>query len=187
MGAITMLLALLAVVLPVMYMYTVGVVQTQFPTLRNKRICLLIAHPDDEAMFFAPTVLALTRPETGNHVKILCLSTGDADGLGDVRRKELVKSGLTLGLRDEEDVMVLDRPNDFPDSMTVTWQESKVSSLLSEAFAPQVGKQKRSDSSQPTANIDVIITFDQGGVSSHPNHISLYHGARSFMASLMKG
>jgi N-acetylglucosaminylphosphatidylinositol deacetylase len=47
-----------------------------FPTLYNKRICLLIAHPDDEAMFFAPTLLALTRPELGNHVKILCLSSG---------------------------------------------------------------------------------------------------------------
>ena len=47
-----------------------------FPRLHNKRICLLIAHPDDEAMFFAPTVLALTKPELGNHLKILCLSTG---------------------------------------------------------------------------------------------------------------
>jgi N-acetylglucosaminylphosphatidylinositol deacetylase len=46
------------------------------PALRNKRICLLIAHPDDEAMFFAPTLLALTHPDAGNHVKILCLSTG---------------------------------------------------------------------------------------------------------------
>jgi len=45
--------------------------------LRNKRICLLIAHPDDEAMFFAPTVLALTEPALGNHVKILCLSSGE--------------------------------------------------------------------------------------------------------------
>jgi LmbE family N-acetylglucosaminyl deacetylase len=49
---------------------------TSFPTLRNQRILLLIAHPDDEAMFFAPTLLALTRPENGNHVKILCLSSG---------------------------------------------------------------------------------------------------------------
>lgn len=47
-----------------------------FPRLYNKRICLLIAHPDDEAMFFAPTVLALTKPEFGNHLKILCLSSG---------------------------------------------------------------------------------------------------------------
>jgi N-acetylglucosaminylphosphatidylinositol deacetylase len=50
-----------------------------FPAITNKRICLLIAHPDDEAMFFAPTLLALTRPETGNHVKILCMSTGQSD------------------------------------------------------------------------------------------------------------
>ncbi len=71
-------LGLLAVLLPCCYMYTVAVVASRFPSLRNKRICLLVAHPDDEAMFFAPTVLALTRPETGNHVKILCLSTGGA-------------------------------------------------------------------------------------------------------------
>lgn len=65
-----------AVLVPLLYTYAVTVVGSSFPSLKNKRICLLIAHPDDEAMFFAPTVLALTRPETGNHVKILCLSTG---------------------------------------------------------------------------------------------------------------
>jgi len=69
-------LGVLAVVLPSLYIYTASTVTMRFPTLQNKRICLLIAHPDDEAMFFAPTVLALTRPETGNHVKILCLSSG---------------------------------------------------------------------------------------------------------------
>jgi N-acetylglucosaminylphosphatidylinositol deacetylase len=73
--------AVVVALLPCLYIYTVTVVQTRFPTLQNKRICLLIAHPDDEAMFFAPTVLALTRPETGNHVKILCLSTGTLDEL----------------------------------------------------------------------------------------------------------
>jgi N-acetylglucosaminylphosphatidylinositol deacetylase len=70
-------LGIVAVVVPTLYLYTVSVVSSRFPTLRNKRICLLIAHPDDEAMFFAPTVLALARPETGNHVKILCLSSGE--------------------------------------------------------------------------------------------------------------
>lgn len=100
----------LVLLVPSLYLYTVGVVCTRFPTLRNKRICLLIAHPDDEAMFFAPTVLALTRPETGNHVKILCLSSGDAEGLGETRKRELVKSGLVLGLRKAEDVFVVDNP-----------------------------------------------------------------------------
>ena len=66
-------LPLLAVVL---WHYTVSVTRSRLPKLRNKRICLLIAHPDDEAMFFAPTLLALTDPQLGNHVKILCLSSG---------------------------------------------------------------------------------------------------------------
>ena len=35
---------------------------------------------------------------------------GNADGLGETRRKELVKSGMQLGLRDEDDVFVLDNP-----------------------------------------------------------------------------
>lgn len=105
------LLSVLTVGLPLLYTYVGSIyVKSAFPVLRNKRICLLIAHPDDEAMFFAPTVLALTRPETGNHVKILCLSTGDADGLGETRKKELVKSGLLLGLKDESDVTVIDDP-----------------------------------------------------------------------------
>ncbi|KAJ4149951.1 hypothetical protein LMH87_010723 [Akanthomyces muscarius] len=180
-----LVLASAVVLVPILYMYTVGVVQTRFPTLQNKRICLLIAHPDDEAMFFAPTVLALTRPETGNHVKILCLSSGNAEGLGETRKKELVKSGMTLGLRDEEDVFVVDNPADFPDSMTATWDESKIAGLLMSAFAPNLAKQKPTE--QPVANIDVLITFDAHGVSSHPNHISLYHGARRFLASLLRG
>lgn len=102
--------SLLILLVPTLYLYTVGVVATRFPTLRGKRICLLIAHPDDEAMFFAPTVLALTRPELQNHVKILCLSSGDAAGLGDTRKQELVESGLVLGLRKPEDVFVVDNP-----------------------------------------------------------------------------
>lgn len=71
---------LLCIVIPLVFaaswLYTVSVVESKFPRLRNKRICLLIAHPDDEAMFFAPTLLALTQPALGNHVKILCLSSG---------------------------------------------------------------------------------------------------------------
>lgn len=68
--------ALIVAVTPALYICLGPLAASQLPALENKRVCLLIAHPDDEAMFFAPTVLALTRPETGNHVKILCLSSG---------------------------------------------------------------------------------------------------------------
>ena len=58
------------------WFYTAVITRARLPNLREKAIVLLIAHPDDEAMFFAPTVLALTHPDQGNHVKILCLSNG---------------------------------------------------------------------------------------------------------------
>lgn len=73
---INLTIALAPVLIVVLWLYTAQMSTSGFPTLRNKRICLLIAHPDDEAMFFSPTVLALTRPDLGNHLKILCLSTG---------------------------------------------------------------------------------------------------------------
>lgn len=75
---------------------------------------------------------------------------------------------------------------DFPDSMKTNWDTDKVSSLLRDAFAPGSNQSttKSSSSQQPTASIDVLITFDSQGISSHPNHISLYHGARAFVASL---
>ncbi|CAL5870740.1 uncharacterized protein PFLUO_LOCUS4980 [Penicillium psychrofluorescens] len=202
------------------------------PRLRNKRICLLIAHPDDEAMFFAPTVLALTKPELGNHLKILCFSTGNAAGLGETRKKELQKSAMKLGLREESDVFIVDDPDRFPDSMQAHWSEAEIASLLASAFAPDLsGGQKSNGSSVTTATaatttttttttsssskqrkqkhqqavpqpkqpqhsqphdgpaaatIDVLLTFDQHGISNHPNHRSLYHGAVHFLRELMK-
>ena len=40
------------------------------------RVLFVIAHPDDECMFFAPTILALTR--SGQYdVFLLCLSSGN--------------------------------------------------------------------------------------------------------------
>ncbi|PGG99218.1 hypothetical protein AJ79_08648 [Helicocarpus griseus UAMH5409] len=165
-----------------------------FPNVRNKRICLLIAHPDDEAMFFAPTLLAMTQPSLGNHLKILCLSSGDADGLGHIRKKELKASALRLGLRSESDVFVVDDPSRFPDSMTATWSAPQIASLLASAFAPELSSSSSSTSNgtsstnkAPTATIDILLTFDKSGVSNHPNHRSLYHGARTFLQNLMKG
>jgi len=178
------------------------------PNLHNARIVLLIAHPDDEAMFFSPTLLALTNPSLGNHLKILCLSTGNADGLGNTRKKELIQSALTLGVRREEDVFVLDDAR-FVDGMDKDWNATDIAQLLAEAFAaPDVANGKSSRASgakvapngnprsrpsasvqenKPNATIDVMITFDKGGVSNHPNHRALYSGAVLFLRNLMKG
>lgn len=60
-------------------------------------VLIVIAHPDDECMFFGPTITSL-RTLTKSKVHVLCLSTGNADGLGTLRKKELVKSCQILGV-----------------------------------------------------------------------------------------
>jgi N-acetylglucosaminylphosphatidylinositol deacetylase len=70
--------------------------------------------------------------------------------------------------------------------MTAEWDKTKISTLLSSAFAPNLSKPMKNKSiDAPTATIDVLITFDRSGISSHPNHISLFHGARHFISSLI--
>ena len=122
--------------------------------------------------------------------------TGDADGKGPVRKKELQKSAKHLGLRSESDVFVVDDPSRFPDSMTKTWSEADISTLLSSAFTPDLGTPRTrqngsgngfaAKTTPPFATIDVLLTFDSAGISNHPNHRSLYHGARHFLRALMK-
>jgi len=67
--------------------------------------------------------------------------------------------------------------------MTANWSTSIISTLLLGTFAPNHAK--TSTKSAPTATIDALITFDRHGVSSHPNHISLYHGSVAFLKTLM--
>ncbi|KAK5948348.1 N-acetylglucosaminyl-phosphatidylinositol de-N-acetylase [Knufia fluminis] len=163
--------------------------------LKGKRVVLLIAHPDDESMFFAPTLLRLADPTLGNHVKVICLSTGNADGLGDTRKKELEAAAVKLGIRSREDVLIMEDER-FIDGMKEHWDEKEIAKVLAQAFAPdavvpdvndkKAKKKKMSSGEGPKATIDALITFDEHGVSSHPNHIALLHGARQFLSNLMR-
>ena len=117
---------------------------------------------------------------------------GNAENLGQVRMRELAKSALILGLRSENDVLVIEDPA-FPDSMTTAWESGKIAQILASAFTPSTISKKRmqadkmDDESAPIASIDVLITFDHRGISDHPNHISLYYGAIAWIQDVMKG
>ncbi|KAL8857545.1 MAG: hypothetical protein Q9178_005873 [Gyalolechia marmorata] len=175
------------ILISTLWLFTANLSRTSHPQFTNKSIVLLIAHPDDEAMFFSPILLALTAPNSGNHVKILCLSNGNADGLGKTREKELLASGELLGLRTRDDVLILDSPN-FVDGMNTVWDIEKVADVLSQAFSPQQHQRKEHTvGDAPKAMVDVVVTFDRSGVSRHPNHIALYHGTRFWLSGLMKG
>lgn len=131
----------------------------------KKSFCIVTAHPDDECMFFSPTINALV--QSGNQVSILCLSTGDAEGIGKVRSKELERSAKIL--RFEQTCLDHDG---LPDSMSTKW-DSKV-----------IVKQIQQHIKSRTTPIDGFITFDEFGVSSHPNHISILPALRQYRASL---
>ncbi|KAI5807018.1 putative deacetylase LmbE-like domain-containing protein [Geopyxis carbonaria] len=143
---------------------------------RNKSILLLIAHPDDEAMFFAPTLLSLSAPHLHNTLSVLCLSSGDADGLGTVRKAELIDSWRVLGLGDATRVTVVEDER-LPDSMDTRWDAG----VVAEMVALHGGKQgeKGEKGGEKQGKQQVVLTFDELGVSGHVNHISLLAGARA--------
>ncbi|XP_044139686.1 N-acetylglucosaminyl-phosphatidylinositol de-N-acetylase [Bufo gargarizans] len=126
---------------------------------------LLIAHPDDECMFFAPTILGLVQGQ--RPLSVLCCSTGNYYNQGETRKKELFQSCAALGIA-TSNVTLIDH-SDLPDSPTVKWDERLLSSLILNHIQEK--------------NIDLVITFDEGGVSGHSNHISLYHAVRSLHSS----
>lgn len=78
-----------------------------FDVLQPEKVLIVTAHPDDEVMFFAPTVLALT--SLGVQVHALCLSIGNAENLGGIRQQELFASYAALGVPSDQ-VQSIDDP-----------------------------------------------------------------------------
>ncbi|PPQ70394.1 hypothetical protein CVT24_013132 [Panaeolus cyanescens] len=142
------------------------------PHVFAKKILLVTAHPDDEAMFFAPTITALTsRPKSdGISLFHVCLSTGDADGLGATRKEELQKSLDLLGLG-KRNRWILDNPK-LKDNITASWDPEIVASAISSYVRG--------------LRIDTILTFDDSGVSQHPNHVSIPAGAQLLIENLSR-
>jgi len=124
-------------------------------SLINKKIQLLIAHPDDEVMFFAPSIIELSKPKYGNEISLTCYSTGNDQGLGKIRSDELARSLEILGLKKFD---IINDESQFKDSMELEWDAKDIVKYISD-------------------DTDVILTFDDIGISNHPNHKSLYKGA----------
>ncbi|ORY75484.1 putative deacetylase LmbE-like domain-containing protein [Protomyces lactucae-debilis] len=146
------------------YLNSVYAVRNTTNTPTGKRFLLVIAHPDDECMFFSPTLLNLT--SHGNAVHVLCLSNGDADKLGKLREHELISSCTSLGVQAAH-VSCIDTP-DLQDSMTAVWAPEKVAHHLKLYLDGQQA-------------FHALITFDAGGVSGHPNHASILPGIEQLL------
>ncbi|KAI5950414.1 GPI12 [Candida margitis] len=141
-------------------------------SITGTTIYYIIGHPDDEVMFFSPTILELSKPRYNNTVKLLCFSKGDSvdESMGPIRVKELYKSASILGI-DSSDVTVLD----YKDGMNESWSIKDINESLKQ-YIDVKSKNKQI----------VLVTFDEWGVSNHPNHIALYHGANLFRKNTIK-
>ncbi|XP_054749417.1 N-acetylglucosaminyl-phosphatidylinositol de-N-acetylase-like [Lytechinus pictus] len=131
---------------------------------KSRTVLLVISHPDDECMFFSPSILALNS-SLHTSVHILCLSNGDYYGQGELRGKELILSCAILGIP-SCNVTVLNE-SELPDDPKALWDEELVSKLV----LHQIVK----------CDAQIVLTFDKHGVSSHPNHIAAYKGIRKLV------
>ena len=118
--------------------------------LKLKSLLLVIAHPDDESLFFAPLLLAFPQK-----IHILCLSTGIINllplntfsfcltcectvhifshvgnfyGLGSLRRKELLSAAASFGVSREK-ILIIEHPN-LQDNLTLAWPVNIVRNMI---------------------------------------------------------
>eukprot|EP01095_Lingulamoeba_sp_RSL-Kostka_P013617 TRINITY_DN5682_c0_g2_i1.p1 TRINITY_DN5682_c0_g2~~TRINITY_DN5682_c0_g2_i1.p1 ORF type:complete len:351 (+),score=67.97 TRINITY_DN5682_c0_g2_i1:76-1128(+) len=125
-----------------------------------KKILLVTAHPDDEAMFFIPSIISLIKD--GLTVYLLCLSSGDYDGKGRIRKEELYKSCNILNIPSTNIEIV--EHDELPDDPNREWDPQIISSIICKFLSKH--------------KIRKILTFDDKGVSGHKNHISVYKAVK---------
>lgn len=138
--------------------------KSRLPT-NASRALLVTAHPDDESMFFGPTILELRRRNC--RIFLLCLSEGNFDRKAEQRRQELWDASESLGIK-PEDITLLNATH-LQDDPALEWKTVTI--------ANQILKHLEA------LDADVLITFDKEGVSGHPNHCAIYYATASLCLS----
>lgn len=122
---------------------------------------IVTAHPDDESMFFLPTIRCLQ--QKGCEIWLICLTTGNYDGLGTVRSRELRRTCREiLGI---QQVQLIDDPR-LPDHPTQAWPLEHAVHVL--------------ETHLPSQQIQ-LITFDSYGVSGHINHRDTFRAVQALV------
>lgn len=94
---------------------------------------------------------------------------GDAEGLGEVRAKELKESCQLLGIKKVQ----VENLKELPDSMSSRWNPEDAANIVQKYL-------------ETNPKIETVITFDAWGISGHPNHIDTHNGVRSALAAIPK-
>lgn len=133
---------------------------------------LIIAHPDDESMFFLPSLRDLKA--SGGTVWIICLTNGDYDGLGETREVEMLNAGRLL---DIDRVIIIKGNNRMKDHPSERWNIQEVQQEIQKALEREIVAEAATGKTQCYRKIQ-LITFDEFGVSGHVNHIDAHYGVK---------
>jgi N-acetylglucosamine malate deacetylase 2 len=127
-------------------------VRGAFPAIRS--VLAVCAHPDDESFGLGSALSHLAA--LGARVSVLCFTRGEAstlhqspEELGAVRAAELEAAAAELGIAE---VVLLDHPD----------------GLLSDVPLAELAEQVSAISARVTP--DLLMVFDEGGVTGHPDH-----------------
>ncbi|KAL2128274.1 hypothetical protein VTI74DRAFT_9423 [Chaetomium olivicolor] len=166
---VTVVALLVPVLLQWLIAYVVGSDARILPPqlLAAKNLLIVTAHPDDECLFFSPSILGVldrNRDITGG---LLVMSTGNNYGIGETRQKELQGSCKALGIHPQRCV-AMDHP-ELQDNPKVWWNTE----LIEEIVHQHVRRWQ----------VDAILTFDEGGVSGHLNHRAVSAAVRHYAAT----
>lgn len=129
----------------------------------KKRFLLVVAHPDDECLFFNPTLLGLIARNHQGH--LIVLSKGNYQGLGNLRENELKQSCFHLGIPSNHCLAL--NISELMDNPHLWWNEKIIASTI--------------DHYLKQFQIDFLITFDSDGISGHWNHRSIPSAVQKFL------
>jgi N-acetylglucosaminylphosphatidylinositol deacetylase len=135
---------------------------------KPKYALFIIAHPDDEIMFFSPTLINLQEISKVQpiNIHILCLTNGNFYNQGLIREQEMKNVLDKLNITKYKIV----NSDKFIDSMTTKYSLDDVSNEI-DAYIK----------SQNDESLSLIFSFDHKGVTKHPNHISCNEGLINYL------
>ena len=135
---------------------------------QSKKFLLFVAHPDDECLFFSPTILGLIARNKLGHIVVI--STGNSQGLGPLREKELIQSCEILNIPPTR-CLALNITN-MQDDPKHWWPKDNLSQII--------------DHYIKSFQADLVITFDRGGISGHVNHRSIAWAMEYYISQTKK-
>jgi LmbE family N-acetylglucosaminyl deacetylase len=129
-----------------------------------RRVLAIVAHPDDESFGLGGIIAAFVR--AGVAVDVLCLTHGEAStlgrqhaqDLGELRATKLAAAGAVLGVDRTE---LLAWPDGALGDRPVVELAVPIAAMARETYA------------------DVLLTFDDSGVTGHPDHRRVSEATRT--------